>query len=348
MAAKLTEAAKKFDYNPRNHNYAPTYVSGFGITPAPPPLPPLSTKILARTAARKGPHDQQQSPLFNTLYPELRNLVFTYALTEYDDDTRPRSKHSRYYRPGQNFEGKISTSLLLTCRLVYIETHLAPPALNEHDFWIDRNRVKSHSGKFERYAVYFGKMRPAQRAVVERMHIYADVAWLERRRLEGTRPGDVVDQSRQWMAHQQWPVGLVVARLTITIRHMDWRNWRNQELQLEVPRAEEGWGSWISGVPGIKQLVLELEATEGRKDELDKVARTAVSWKFPLVDGAGCLVHNGKKPSESTWLASSALAPPTMRVGDPRTRDAEEERQLDEKHPMTLKVLVRTVVFALE
>ncbi|KAJ7789926.1 hypothetical protein B0H14DRAFT_3502287 [Mycena olivaceomarginata] len=121
MAPSSEVSPRNYNYKPRNHNYAPVYVAGFGIAPAPPPLPPLSTKILARTGNRGGPHDQLQSPLFGTLFPELRNLIFIYALTEYDDHTRRYSKHSHYYRPGFEYAKSISTNLLLICRRVYLE-----------------------------------------------------------------------------------------------------------------------------------------------------------------------------------------------------------------------------------
>ncbi|KAJ7906309.1 hypothetical protein B0H13DRAFT_2021100 [Mycena leptocephala] len=90
---------------------------------------PLSTRISASTV-----HNQQQSPLFGTLYPELRDVVFRHVLKEYDDLARPFGKHEYYYRPGFEFAGRIDTNLLLTCRSVYLETHLAPIALNEHVF----------------------------------------------------------------------------------------------------------------------------------------------------------------------------------------------------------------------
>ncbi|KAJ7054386.1 hypothetical protein C8F01DRAFT_946057, partial [Mycena amicta] len=238
--------------------------------------------------------EQLQSPLFNILYAELRNLIFIYALTEYEDRTRTLSKHTRYYRPGWDFAAKLSASLLLTCRRVYVETHLAPVALNEHVFWIDAGRLKLPSGSFSgHYASYFDKMTPSQRKAVERVRMFTELSWLEDRRApneQDTQPSYC---------------------LTITIRHTDWRNWqRKQTLELKDPSERrgdaEGWGGWIASVPGLKELIIELETTEAKKDELEKCVRAASGWKFPLANG--CLMHDGKKAVESdTWLASAAL-----------------------------------------
>ncbi|KAF7323736.1 hypothetical protein MKEN_00594500 [Mycena kentingensis (nom. inval.)] len=342
-------AARNFNYNPRNHNYAPSYISGFGISPAPPPLPPLSTKILARTvkAATRGPHEQAQSPLFSVLFPELRNTIFLLALTEYEvrDAARPWSKHSRYYRPDRTARRALSTSLLLTCRRIYLETHLAPAALNEHVFWADRLRGKAASGRFESsYAQYFAKMPVSQRRAVERVRIYTETNWLEGRKVLDASP----DQE-YWGVQETWPLGLVIPQLNITIRHTDWRFWeRKRVLTLAGPGEDEGkWGMWIGNVPGLQELIFEFESTEAKKEELELLVRAACGWKFALADGRGFLKHNGRKPIESVWLASAALEPPGARrtVLDQRERDAAEEIQLDEKHPLTLKLLVVQAVF---
>ncbi|KAF7318224.1 hypothetical protein HMN09_00330900 [Mycena chlorophos] len=122
-------------------------------------------------------HEQLQSPLFNVLFPELRNIIFLHVLTEYDDKSRPYSKHSWCYRPDFKYAGVISPQLLLTCRRVYLETHLAPIALNEHVFWQHRH---PHHGKFSRnYVSYFAQMTPEQRGAVKRVRFFAQMCWLE-------------------------------------------------------------------------------------------------------------------------------------------------------------------------
>lgn len=338
MAPSSEVSPRNYNYKPRNHNYAPVYVAGFGIAPAPPPLPPLSTKILARTGNRGGPHDQLQSPLFGTLFPELRNLIFIYALTEYDDHTRRYRKHSHYYRPGFEYAKSISTNLLLICRRVYLETHLVPVSLNEHVFWMHQ---PPPYGKYASdYGKYFGQMSRLQRGAVQSVRLFFQTSLLENKRapLEDAEVG-------------RWPAGLVVPKLTITIRHSDWNSWESgHALRIEDPDNTK-WGGWIESVPGLQELELELETLEAKKDELEERVQAARRWTFPLANGA-CLVHDGAPPVQSVWLATAALAPPGVRRVLARNNrkifDPAVEEGHDASYPLNLKLHVKRLAFKLE
>ncbi|KAJ7188829.1 hypothetical protein C8R46DRAFT_875210, partial [Mycena filopes] len=243
----------------------------------PPPEP------LATTIAASGPHKQPQSPLFTSLYPELRNMVFKYALTEYDDLTRPYSKHEFYYRPGFESAGRIDTNLLLTCRLIYLETHLAPISLNEHVFWMYRPPTsRRFASDPERY---FRGMTPQQRAAVRKVRYFTQMFWLEDRKA------------------QQWPLGLTIPKLFITIRHSDWWRWEDRE-DLRMKDPSQGWDTWIRSMTGLQEIELELETLDEKREQLEQRVEAAQGWKFPAQDG-GSLVHDGEEPRKSTWLASS-------------------------------------------
>ncbi|KAJ7138422.1 hypothetical protein C8R43DRAFT_1019024, partial [Mycena crocata] len=246
---------------------------------------PSSTPLSVRIAASK-PQNQLQSPLFASLYPELRNMVFRHALTEYDDPARPYSKHEYYYRPGLEFAGKIDTNLLLTCRLIYLETHLAPVSLNEHVFWMYRapqgRYVSDPTG-------YLARMTHQQRAAVRRMRFYTQLYWLESRNAE------------------EWFSGLSVSKLAITIRHSDWWHWENGE-DLRVEEPSEQWGAWVGSLPGLQELELELETLDAKREQLEERVRVALEWKFPLAKG-GALIHDGAEAGKSMWQASSRMTP---------------------------------------
>ncbi|KAJ7322865.1 hypothetical protein DFH08DRAFT_646511, partial [Mycena albidolilacea] len=219
--------------------------------------------------------------LFGVLYPELRNLVFTHALTEYDDHSRPYSKHTRYYRPGFEFPRKIDTNLLLTCRLIYLETHLAPISLNEHVFCMMRGPANLVTDPDE----YFGKMTPQQRAAVRQVRFFTQLYWLEHQRA------------------QEWAVGLIVPKLAITVRHSDWWYWESREpLRINEPDSE--WGTWIGSMPGLRELEIEFESIDEQREQLEERVQVALHWKFPLANGV-YLVHNGEEPVKSKWLGSS-------------------------------------------
>ncbi|KAJ6558096.1 hypothetical protein B0H19DRAFT_1149921 [Mycena capillaripes] len=283
-----------------------------------PPSPPLSTTIPASHV-----HNQLQSPLFATLYPELRNIVFIFALTEYDDPNRPYSKHECYYRPGFEFAGRIDTSLLLTCRLVYLETHLAPVAVNEHVFWMHPNRgPPGRSISNLDHNRYFWRMTPQQRAAVDQVRFFAQLYWLER------------------CTAQTWPMGLAVGKLVITVRHADWWYWeRNEPLRINPPH--EAWDKWVGAFPQLQELVLEFETIEAKREQLEERVRIALGWKFPLADGSS-LVHDGKAPVKSMWMGTSRMSPRFVEIAWNQPQDA---ATLDLSFSMDLKLHVRKFKF---
>ncbi|KAJ7201696.1 hypothetical protein GGX14DRAFT_544700 [Mycena pura] len=299
---------------------------------------PLSAKITA-----SGPHNQLQSPLFGTLFPELRNLVFINALTEYGDPTRRYSKHSWNYRPGYEYEREIATNLLLTCRLIYLETHLAPVAQNEHVFWMYRPPPGPFVSDPEGY---FQRMTLQQRAAIQRVRFFTQMYWLESR----IAPDRAVSSAKSWNAVQPWTEGLSVPKLSITIRHSDWWHWETgNPLRMAEPHESNGWGSWVGSVPGLQELELEMESIDAKSEELEQLVRAALKWKFPLAHG-GCLVHDGKQPTKSVWLGTSTLEPrgvtavPKSVLGRPKF-DPEAEARYDTKYPIALKLHVRKIHF---
>jgi hypothetical protein len=86
------------------------------------------TRSIRRTLASLNPsnsHPQQQSLLFSKLPAELRLVIFKEVLCETYDHNRP-GEISPLYRPCYTQRTTISTALLLTCRLIYSETHFIP------------------------------------------------------------------------------------------------------------------------------------------------------------------------------------------------------------------------------
>ncbi|KAJ7637003.1 hypothetical protein FB45DRAFT_707549, partial [Roridomyces roridus] len=218
---------------------------------------------------------QPQSPLFGILFPELRNLIFTHVLRVQHDLSHPHSRYTHYYRPGVDYARKIETNLLLTCRQIYLETHLAPISLNSHVFW----KHSSHGPQGVKtppsdYNAYLSKMTLQQRAAVQRVHFFTHMPWLERRRA------------------QEWLPGLSGFSLTITIRHSNWSFWdqlQREPLRIHPPTE---WGAWIGSMPRIQELVLEFETFDEEKEELEECVLVARKWRFPL-EGGGELVHAG-------------------------------------------------------
>ncbi|KAJ7606658.1 hypothetical protein FB45DRAFT_1068339 [Roridomyces roridus] len=210
---------------------------------------PLSAKF---SAASTEVDPQLQSPLFATLCPELRNLVFAYALTEYDDPAGP-----------SQYTGRIDTALLLTCRLIYLETHSAPISLNEHTFWMldrtlpqgaEQKTGSSSSTPAADHNAYFTRMTLEQRSAVQRVRFFTEVDWLESLR------------------HQKWAEGLAVPNLTVTVVSRPTASEAETEMamgSLLQPASEcddedggnaSGWERWVASVPHLRVFELEVEA----------------------------------------------------------------------------------------
>ena len=135
---------------------------------------------------------QSQSPLFQ-LPAEIRNAIWTYALTAYascDDRKRRRPAQKSLQDSIQGYfhiscvssfdaerHKRVSLSLLYSCRRVYLETAFLPPHLNSIVFWCetmpwDQAAVKSN-GPWAAFCQNGPSVKP-------KIHIYTNVPWLLR------------------------------------------------------------------------------------------------------------------------------------------------------------------------
>ena len=263
---------------------------------------------LAKITSRPYINPQITSTLFSKLPGEIRNHIFYYALLAYLDPTRPYSKHSYWYRPGFTHVRAISVNLLLTCRRVYLETHLLPLVHNEHVIWgVEKSRIPPGSMN---YSLYDRHMTLSQRNAVQYVHLFTQQFWLE-------------DWKNQWRDFTtSWPES-GPERLRITIRHTDW--WynllgENSPLALDPKRRgrarvgewipddqpyESGsWGSRFENLPGLKIFEMELETIEAKRGQLDTIVEKARSWRFPSSDSNVLVMDEDEKVLESTWTGS--------------------------------------------
>jgi hypothetical protein len=191
-------------------------------------------------------HDQQlRCPLFSHLPAELRNRIFTLALLRYDDESqKPYPFHTYYTRPGYMYPKRIDTSLLATCRRIYLETRLVPLNINEHVFWCFCGPRMAHSDPW----LYFSRMTHDQRCSVVRVHFFTRMYWLE-----GTFP---IVCDLQTMA--------IPKHLKITIRHSDWWDWeKNEQLGMKMD-----WTRNLYKLEGLEELEVELECLDRDRDQV--------------------------------------------------------------------------------
>ncbi|KAL0571980.1 hypothetical protein V5O48_009982 [Marasmius crinis-equi] len=211
---------------------------------------PMADDMLAIRLATEEPattiHDQRQSPLFSTIPPELRLIIFQNALLAFYDKSRPFPPDAYYYRPDFLYHDKIDTTLLLTCRQIYLETYLLPISLNDHVFWCERGPYPDVPHFF------FDRLLPQQISSIGRVHLFTQLWWLENgdfERLAGSpnfRPRS----------------------LHITVRHTDWWWWEeNNPLALD-----RGWTQFLKDIEGLEELILEMETIDRDKDQIYAIA----------------------------------------------------------------------------
>lgn len=219
---------------------------------------------------------QSGSQLFNgRIPPEVRDNIFYHALTEYTK-TESESQYdadTNYTRPGYTGKRAVSTSLLLTCRRVYLETYHLPMIMKEHVFW--HHRSPPLSNREERF--YFTRMAPWQLEFVKEIHIFTQLFWLEQ-----TFPG---------VAQTQKPYMDGIEKLKITIRRGDWwynednhllyinpqqgggtyvemtRDWNKEKAGEIILWKENAWGAAFSKMASLKELVIEMETSEDKVPE---------------------------------------------------------------------------------
>ncbi|KAI1329666.1 hypothetical protein F5Y16DRAFT_364972 [Xylariaceae sp. FL0255] len=138
MTSKLLQRLKlsRSKHNKNANNTQTTLIVGSGSSEAP------DNASIARRKAGKLPvavsilddpksvNRQLDSPLFSQLPGELRDIIWEYALTSYEDFNKPYPLDASYTRPGQAARSRVAVNLLLTCRAVYLETFLIPFHVN--------------------------------------------------------------------------------------------------------------------------------------------------------------------------------------------------------------------------
>lgn len=219
----------------------------------------IETRLTPENIARCNP--QIQSPLFGKLPPEIRNRIFSLALLQYEDLAHPYAQHDFCYRPGHRARRIISTGLLKTCRLVWLEANHWPMAQAVHTFWQPGSRRPGWSrlcsepgdrlfGAFFQYHVT-GLQRPR----IKHIHVFAQVYWLE----------NDLATSLTWKSLGRESLNL--DSFMITIRHTDWARW-----ETDAPlRLKSRWIRKLLAcgeAARISEFRLELETLDWKVDQL--------------------------------------------------------------------------------
>ncbi|EYE90721.1 uncharacterized protein EURHEDRAFT_417144 [Aspergillus ruber CBS 135680] len=256
-------------------------------------------------------NNQNQSPLFSVLPPEIRHEIYAYALSEYESIEQKYSKDTYWWRPGNTAALRTATELLRTCRRLYGEAWLMQFALAEHRFYLtqpDRSPGGTWPRGFKKYNrrvhEVYGRYQSSGRSGLGGIRVFAQLWMLE----PGSELQKILDVQHFYPK-----------RVAVTIRYSDFWFWeRNARLHVDA-----AWVNRIRLPDSVTYFTVDFEMIERRKDEVNLIANDAVEkWFFERKDGA-ILTARKEDMSVSTWTGSSVLG------GQRWVRDEVRPGQLD-------------------
>ena len=216
---------------------------------------------------------QAASPLFQ-LPKELRDLIFQFACSQSPDSRNEYGETAYYYRPGHTARHKTYTSLLFTCRRVWLEANTLPMQQAEHCFWFQRGPYDPHGdngwatniryerdrcGRFLRYLT-LSNLRN-----LSYIHLFIQMFQAE----------EYSQAAKLELFFSDYYIqrGLKPKFFQITIRQSDWWDWENN-----VPlRFDVKWVQAILDAPrigGVEEFRLELETLKTKLDELKPIVES--------------------------------------------------------------------------
>lgn len=243
-------------------------------------------------------NSQSQSRLFS-LPRELRDLIYEFALSPWDNRARPYGTREYYYRPDRVAKHMVLTDLLLSCRRVWLEANTKAIKQWRPAFWCGRGP----GGREEE--TFFPNMTDNNLRNVTNIQIHMQMFEIE--------PMADMETGEALIAAFFDPSlrrrGFNPRILRITIRHTDWWYWEDDE----PLRLEDGWVQALLNAPlasCVEMLELELETLERKKDQLEPIVERlrklgGMPRRVSLVDPddrrATKLVSSSKKPKISHW-----------------------------------------------
>ena len=259
---------------------------------------------------------QSQSPLYTKLPKELRDLIFAFASSQSPDDKYRYDPNAYHYRPDHPARLRTYTSLLQTCRLVWLEANALPMLHAEHAFWFQRGPHDRHpdsgwranvQNERNRYHAFLNSLSPRNLRNVSRVRLFMQMFQAEQLArsayIANFFPREVVGR------------GFRPKRFTVSVRSTDWWNWeRGQSLGLP-----EGWVQSLLDsqfLGGVGELAVELECVEDRQgDQLDAIVQSIrkLEGRPKLVDVTGrdrshaCKFVLDDEPKSEHWTRSPRI-----------------------------------------
>jgi hypothetical protein len=262
------------------------------------------------------PQRSQTQSRLCSLPAEIRAIIFAFALSADDDQSKPYRPDRKYYRPGYHFHQKINISLLLTCKQVYSEARLLPVSANEHVFWLFNGPwkyINPNSRNTARWDTWYFRLNEDQKNAISRVHIFTQQAYLERlittdaRRFPcKTRSLHLTFRNADWWSWESPPassdrLGICPWRLDRTACQDMLSEPNKPTLHYIKEHMVDGtWGAAVCQILNLRELLLEFEIDERKKSQLQAVVERAKAWRFPLAREDYVLEWDGQL-KEFSW-----------------------------------------------
>ena len=257
---------------------------------------------------------QSQSPFFAVLPGEVRDRIYTYALSCSNDQAQTWDKNSSWVRPGYEAPQKVDTALLRACQQCYTEAWFRPWLSTTHSFWLawgGRRPDKCPTPATFQKAVnqlftLHGNLE------IEHVRVFAQLCSLE----AGSQLGNVLSMNH-----------FFPKVFSVTIRHHDWYFWEHDN-RLHIGAQ---WVNRCRFPSSVIKIKVELESLQRKKNQVDYIAEEIVKkWQFLRQDDV-VMTARAEDYETDTWSGSSTWE------GDRWIRD--------ETKPQTNEYYIKTVVF---
>ena len=260
--------------------------------------------------------DQSLSVLFRDLPGEVRDRIFTYVLSCYENLAKVWDKDSSYVRPNYHAPPIADTALLRTCQSVYVESWFRPWVSAVHTFWLAWEGRRPGDKEIltpEKLQAVLDQLYAAHGEVeINHIRVFSQLCSLE----GGSHLSPILDLQT-----------FFPRQITITVRHHDWCNWEDDEfLQIDAH-----WVNECRFPSSLMEISVELESLQRKKPQIDEIASQMVEgWHFQKKDGT---IMSAKREdcSVDTWSGSSTW---------------EEQRWIrDETKPETIEYYIKAVMW---
>ncbi|KAI1617314.1 hypothetical protein EDD36DRAFT_431063 [Exophiala viscosa] len=268
------------------------------------------------TAFKLPCNEQLGCTLFDNFPGEIRDRIFTFALSCYDDQARKWDRNSSFVRPDYSAPEVADTALLQTCQRIYAENWFRPWISAIHTFYLAAQGRKPD----DKHVMSVAKLQPALNQLnaahgeveISHVRVFPQLYALE----PGKEIGNILNMDN-----------FFPRKLTITIRHHDWWFWEQDERLL----IRSWWVNVCRFPSSLSEICMELESLQRKENQIDWIAEEMTkAWHFERKDGT-ILSANGGDFKVDLWSGSSTWE---------RTRWLRDETQ-----PGTNDYYVKTVIW---